>query len=138
MQRRFKTSGNPNGRPKGSKNRKTFVRSVANEMHSVQESGKRRRLSTLRLVLLRLRNLALKGDDVRAFDEIHRLTKAYQPQEVNDNVGYAVMPAPMTEEEWLEQAEKDNELLDRHGVRTLAEAAEIERRERNEKEGSDE
>ena len=107
-ERRFKTSGNPKGRPKGSKNRKTIVRSVADEMHSVQENGKRRRLSTLELVLLRLRNLALQGDNVRAFDEIHRLAKAYQPQQENDNVGYLVVPAPMTEEEYAAEQEERN------------------------------
>ena len=32
--RRFKESGNLKGRPKGAKNRKTIVRTVANEMHS--------------------------------------------------------------------------------------------------------
>ena len=57
--RRFKKSGNSKGRPKGSKNRKTIVKAVANEMHTVAENGKHRRRSTLDLVLLSLRNLAL-------------------------------------------------------------------------------
>ncbi len=106
--RRFKKSGNSKGRPKGSKNRKTIVKEVANEMHSVIENGKRRKLSTLDLVLLRLRNMALKDKNVRAFEELHRLIKAYQPQATNDDVGYLVVPAEMTPEEWMaEQREKN-------------------------------
>ena len=106
--RRFKKSGNSKGRPKGSKNRKTIVNAVANEMHSVTENGKHRRLSTLALVLLRLRNLALEGKNVRAFEEFHRLAKAYQPQATNDDAGYLVVPAEMTQEEWVARQEELN------------------------------
>ena len=106
--RRFKKSGNSKGRPKGAKNRKTIVKAVANEMHTLIEDGKRRRRSTLDLVLLRLRNMALEDKNVRPFEELHRLIKAYQPQETNDRVGYLVVPAEMTREEWVaEQMEKN-------------------------------
>ena len=106
--RRFKKSGNSKGRPKGSKNRKTIVKAVANEMHSVFENGKHRRRSTLDLVLLRLRNMALEDKNVRAFEELHRLFKAYQPQATNDDAGYLVVPAEMSQEEWVaEQMEKN-------------------------------
>ncbi|MCH9054063.1 MAG: hypothetical protein IIA72_23945 [Proteobacteria bacterium] len=106
--RRFKKSGNSKGRPKGSKNRKTIVKAVANEMHSVLENGKRRRRSTLDLVLLRLRNMALEEGNDRAFEELHRLIKAYQPQATNDDAGCLVVPAEMTQEEWIaEQMEKN-------------------------------
>jgi hypothetical protein len=106
--RRFKKSGNSKGRPKGSKNRKTIVKAVANEMHSLIENGKHRRRSTLDLVLLRLRNMTLEDKNVRAFEELHRLIKAYQPQETNDDVGYLVVPAEMTQEEWVaDQREKN-------------------------------
>ena len=106
--RRFKKSGNSKGRPKGSKNRKTIVKAVANETHTVAENGKRRRRTTLDLVLLRLRNMALAEGNDRAFEELHRLIKAYQPQETNDRVGYLVVPAEMSQEEWVaEQMEKN-------------------------------
>ncbi len=130
MRRRFKVSGNPKGRPRGSKNRKTIVKTVANEMHSVPENGKRRRLSTLGLVLLRLRNLALEGKSVRAIDEFHRLLKVYQPQEARVRGGVLVVPAPMSQEEWIAKMERKNELMERYGVRNLAAVAEIERREK--------
>jgi hypothetical protein len=108
MQRRFKESGNLKGRPQGTKNRKTIVKAVANEMHSVTENGKRRRLSILQLVLLSLRNVALEGKNVRAFDEFHRLTKAYQPQEAGGDLGYIVLRADITPEEAIAEGEKAN------------------------------
>ena len=107
--RQFKECGNSKGRPKGSKNRKTIVKAVANEMYSVTENGKRRRLSTLQFVVLSLRNMALENKNVGAFDEFHRLIKAYQPQESNDDVGYLVVPAGMTPEEAIAEGEKANE-----------------------------
>jgi hypothetical protein len=108
MQRRFKVSGNPLGRPKGAKNRKTIVKDVATQMHSVSENGKRRQRSTLQLVLLRLRNLALEGKNTRAFEEMHRLMKAHQPQETNEELGYIVVPAPMSPEDWIKEQEELN------------------------------
>ncbi len=72
------------------------------------ENGKHRRLSTLDLVLLRLRNMALEDKNIRAFEEFHRLIKAYQPQETNDDVGYLVVPAEMTQEEWIAEQEELN------------------------------
>ncbi len=131
MRRRFKVSGNPKGRPKGSKNRKTIVKMVANEMHDMLEKGKRRRRSTLELVLLRLRNMALEGKNVRAFEELHRLTKAYQPQEADVIGGYLVVPAVMTQEEWNAEQEKKNVERDaRHAARCREK---IERQERRKK-----
>ncbi len=80
----------------------------ANEMHSVTESGKRRRLSILELVVLSLRNVALEGKNVRAFDEFHRLAKAYQPQEAGGGLGYIVLSADVTFEEAIAEGEKAN------------------------------
>ena len=128
--RRFKDSGHLEGRPKGAKNRKTIVKTVANEMHSVLENGKRRSRSTLELVLLRLRNMALEDRNVTAIGELHRLIEAYQPQEANDNAGYLVVPAELTQEEFIAKIERKNELMERYGVRTLAAVEEIEREKR--------
>ncbi len=108
MCRRFKKSGNLKGRPKGAKNRKTIVKKVADEKHAMLENGKRRRR-----LLLRLRNMALEDTNVRAFEEFHRLAKAYQPQEADDHVGYLVVPAPLTNEEFVKHAEKTNVEADR-------------------------
>jgi len=107
-ERRFKQSGNMKGRPKGSKNRKTIVREVALEAHNIVENGRRRRLTTIELVLLCLRNMALKDKNARAFEEFHRLIKAYQPQAANENAGYLVVPAPITPEEAIAEGKKAN------------------------------
>lgn len=100
---RFKQSGNPKGRPKGSKNRKTIVAEIANEVHNVGRDGQRH--STLYLVLRQLRNMALEGKNGRAFEEYYRLLQAYQPEVVGSNAGYLVAPAPMTPREWIEKQE---------------------------------
>lgn len=91
---RFTGSGNPAGRPKGSKNRKTIVSEVANETHTVTLDNKLVTLSTLELVLVILRNKVLEGGNPRLFDEYHRLLKKYQPQ-ADGRGGYLVVPAPL-------------------------------------------
>lgn len=96
------------GRPKGSKNRKTIVREVAHELNTVAENGKPCKRSTLELVFLKLRNMALEAKNVSAFNEFYKLCEIYQPQIVNSNVGYLVAPAEMTPEEWLAEAEEAN------------------------------
>lgn len=106
--RRFKESGNSKGRPKGSKNRKTIVREVASEMHTVIENGEQRRRSTLELVLLRLRNMALEAKNMRAFDEMQKLLKAYEIEDPEGRYGYLVVPAPMSAEEWMAEQEELN------------------------------
>ncbi len=66
------------------------------------------RLSTLDLVLLRLRNMALEEGNDRAFEELHRLIKAYQPQATHDGAGCLVVSAELSQEEWVaDQMEKN-------------------------------
>ncbi len=120
LQRRFKKglSGNEKGRPRGSKNRKSIVREIANEMHTVMEDGQRRRRSTLELMLLALRNRAAEGN-VRAFRAYRKYLAKYEQQETNSKLGYLVVPAPMTTEEFIKHAEKTNAEADRlHEIRT--------------------
>jgi len=118
--RRFKQgqSGNPRGRPRGSKNRKTIVRQIAEEMHTVAEDGQRRRRSTLELMLLALRNRSLEGD-VRAFRALRKFLARFEPQDTPSKLGYLVVPGVMTEEEFLKEIEKSNaEANARHAART--------------------
>lgn len=109
LQKRFKKnlSGNPRGRPKGSKNRKTVLRNIMYETLVVTENGKRRRRTTLELLLVTLRNLSLKGN-VRATRVFWKYLEKYAPQESHSGAGYIVVPAEMSPEEWTaDQMEKN-------------------------------
>lgn len=108
MKGRFKQSGNINGRPKGSKNRKTIMNEIANEKHTIHETGKPVQRSVLELIMLQLRKQALEGQNLRAFEEMHRLIKFNTPEAADDNVGYLVVPASISELAWVRRAENDN------------------------------
>ncbi len=95
---KLKQTGNGRGRPRGSKNRKTIVREIANEMHAITEDGQRRRRPTLELVLLALRNLAAEGN-VRAFRAYNKTLAKYEPQNTHKKYGYLVVPASIPLEE---------------------------------------
>ncbi len=100
---RFKhgRSGNPKGRPPGRKSRKKIVEEIANEMHWVDEGGKRRRRSTLELVLLFFRNRSLDGN-ARAFRTYYALLEKYEPQHSRPGTGFLLAPEPITMEEFIE------------------------------------
>jgi hypothetical protein len=61
---RFKPgqSGNPAGRPRGSRNISTIIETVLDERISVTEAGRRRSMSTREAIIRGLRNDALRGD----------------------------------------------------------------------------
>ncbi len=109
MKRRSKSgeSGNRRGRPRGSKNCKTIVKEIMNEMHAVTEDGQRRRRSKLELILLALRNLAAAGN-VRAFRAWMKYQAKYGPQDTHSDRGYLVVPATLTPEEAIAEGEKAN------------------------------
>lgn len=120
MIRRFKDeSGNLKGRPPGSKNHKTIMREIAKEMHTVVEDGKQRSRSTLELMLLALRNRAVQGD-VRAIDEIQKYMAKYGQQTNRTQGGYLVAPAPMTQEEAIEEAKQALAKAEREQAARLA------------------
>lgn len=110
--RRFKESFDPTGRdggrPKGSRNRKTILREIAHEMHSVVEDGKPKRYSTLALVALKLRNTALVAKNTRAVTEFQRFVETYLPEARDSNVGYLVVPTPLSAEDWIAREEELN------------------------------
>ena len=101
------TSGNRRGRPPGSKNRKTVIAEVAEEMHWVVENGKRERRSTLELMLQLIRNKALAGD-LKAFRALHELQVKFAPQTTNEDTGWLLAPAEVTPEEWIAREEERN------------------------------
>ena len=57
-----RTSGNPQGRPKGSTNHLTALRRVLDQKVSVVEDGKRRKISKLEAAMTQLLNKAAQGD----------------------------------------------------------------------------
>ena len=109
LTRRFKSgqSGNRRGRPRGSKNCKTIVREIANEMHAVTEDGRLRRRSILEFMLLALRNRAAEGD-VRAFRAFRKYLAKFDPRETDSKLGYIVLSADVTPEEAIAEGEKAN------------------------------
>jgi hypothetical protein len=71
----FKTgqSGNPKGRPKGSRNLKTDLAAISQRSISVRENGKTRHMSQQKAMLLSAYNKAIKGDQ-RAASNLINLT----------------------------------------------------------------
>ena len=116
--RRFKTSGNPHGRPKGARNRKTILKEIAFERRRVTENGKVRTHSTLDLIILRLRNLALEGKNLRAIEAYQKLEETYLPQTKEQQAACLVVPQPVSEAEYIAKMERKNEELRRRRLQT--------------------
>lgn len=55
-------SGNPGGRPRGSRNMRSVFRDVMRQKISVTENGKTRRIPALEVMLRRLANEAMRSD----------------------------------------------------------------------------
>ena len=104
---RFKPgrSGHREGRRQGAMGRKGIVEKIAYEVHRVSEGGKTRLCTTLELVVITVRDLAINGN-VRAHDEVHRLSKIYGAQEPDRSAGYLVVPEPIPMAEWERHAQE--------------------------------
>ena len=100
-------SGNPAGRPKGARDRGSTVRQIALETYTVRQDGERQKRTTLELVLLSLRNLAVSGN-VRAFRANHELLQRYAPQQPVEQGGFLIVPEQPSAEEW-ERRVKENQ-----------------------------
>ena len=89
-QNRFKTgvSGNPKGRPKGSKNLATIINEVASAPVTVSENGRRRTVTKVEAIYCRLANTALTGDlrAARDFLNFHRAAEVLQSLDEPDFV----------------------------------------------------
>ena len=75
-------SPNPQGRPRGSRNRKALVRQIAEETRTYSEGSEQRRTTILKLVLLSVRNAAAKGDllAIKLFDQLTGHPELEQPE----------------------------------------------------------
>ena len=74
-------SGNPRGRPKGSRNFSTDVRDTLKARVGLTGDGKRKTVSTQLATLLQLRKKALSGD-ARALDRMIELARTYNDEEI--------------------------------------------------------
>ncbi|GMO63369.1 MULTISPECIES: DUF5681 domain-containing protein [Bradyrhizobium] len=81
---RFKKgqSGNPKGRPKGSRNLRTDLSSMMKRRVQIREDGEPRLVSRQELVLLRLFERAAKGD-TKACTQLFGMIMKFEPMELS-------------------------------------------------------
>ena len=94
LETRFKKgqSGNPKGRPKGSKNLKTILKEVINEKVPVREDGKTRKITKLEAIIKQVVNKASTGDP-RAIKQLMEFIREYLSEEQNADIGNAIAAA---------------------------------------------
>ena len=78
-------SGNPRGRPKGSRNLKTDLAAISQRAISVRENGKTRRMSQQRAMLLSAYNKAINGDQRAASNLINLTLRVLETAEPSQN-----------------------------------------------------
>ena len=77
-------SGNPRGRPKGSKNLTTLIMEAARDQVTVEIDGKPRKISTLQAAVAQLASKAARGDQkamVEFLDRIAEVEGRVRPSE---------------------------------------------------------
>jgi hypothetical protein len=100
---RFKPgcSGNPRGRPKGAASCKTIVQRLARQEHELVEHGRKRRRTTLELILIVLRMRAAEGN-ARALAELTDLLEKFEPGEFDPTKGAYIFMNELLSEAELE------------------------------------
>ena len=89
---------NAGGRPPGSPNRNTITKRVANKRHKVKLNGRQRSVTTLELVMLKIRNRAARGD-IAAYKLKERLAARFAPVEAGLTARF-IRVEKMTGDEW--------------------------------------
>lgn len=85
-------SGNPKGRPKGSRNLKTDLAAISQRAISVRENGKTRRMSQQKAMLLSAYSKAIQGDQKAASNLINltlRILESAEPSQTSNEVSDA-------------------------------------------------
>jgi hypothetical protein len=77
-------SGNPRGRPKGTRNLKTDLDKMLRKRIRVRENGQTREISRQEAILLALFKKAMNGGDVRAANAIVAMVLKLNPPELAD------------------------------------------------------
>jgi hypothetical protein len=94
-------SGNPSGRPKGSKNLRSAIEEMLTEKITVTEGNKIRRVTRLEAVLLKQLSLALKGD-LKAIQAVYTSANTLGMLEVRPDKIVVRNLSPLTDDELLE------------------------------------
>jgi hypothetical protein len=88
------------GRPKGAIGEKAIVQNIAGERHKVQQNGQAIEVNTIELLLISMRNLAMKGD-LRAVKWLTDYRARILP--VSGSGGFLVVPETLPPEKWIER-----------------------------------
>jgi hypothetical protein len=78
-------SGNPKGRPKGSKSVASMFNQITRELINVTENGRTKTVTRLEAVLHRMTNEALSGNP-RVMREFVQLSRAFEEVEQSDEI----------------------------------------------------
>ncbi|MET0048182.1 MAG: DUF5681 domain-containing protein [Sedimenticola sp.] len=102
-------SGNPKGRPKGTKNLKTDLQEVLNEKVQVNAGGQTLEVTKQRAMLMRACELALQGN-IRAIEFVTNLKRKHQE---DDEDSVAAHPLSAGEEQILADfIQQQREIID--------------------------
>ena len=96
-------SGNPRGRPRKPRGEATIAARVLGKIQRLarQPRGARVRHTSLELIAMTLKQLTAAGNH-RAAALYTRVSARFGRQPTENNlVGYLIVPAPMTKEEWI-------------------------------------
>src|ERR1700690_348457 len=82
-------SGNPKGRPKGSRNMKTLFNKVGRESVTVKDNGRSRKLTKQQVIVHRFTNHAMAGPERAARDYLI-VSKAFEEPEEGELAASAI------------------------------------------------
>ncbi len=101
------TSGNPNGRPPGTRNFRSDLRDELAELVNVRQGGSVSRVSSQRAALMKLRDKALSGDQ-RALDKMIALAERHGIEDAADEAEH-------------ELSQSDQQIMERFKERAIQE-----------------
>ncbi len=104
-------SGNPQGRPPKARGQAMIAARVLGEMKrlSGQPRGARVCYTALELIVMTLKQLTAAGHDRAAALYMRSAARFGRQQAESEQVGYLVVPEPLTKEEWIARyAPKDD------------------------------
>lgn len=117
-------SGNPKGRPKGSRNFSTDVKATLSRPVRLTENGRQRTVSTQLASLARLREKALSGDN-KALDKLLDLARMHNDEEMADAAAATLTPSDSAIlEDYTARLRRQDVPADRSNDRPVSDPAE--------------